>query len=105
MAETAAKLVDRVIPEVPVRQWVLSMPWRLRFLLASHPELCQLVRRSFLRAVFRFYRSLLEREGIAQGSQLSGALPLRGRVLGQSDGCAKGPSPSKSRAARKREDG
>ena len=67
MAESAAKLVDRVIPEVPVRQWVLSMPWRLRFLLASDPNLCQVARRSFLRAVFRFYRSLLEREGIADG--------------------------------------
>ena len=67
MAETAAKLVDRVIPEVPVRQWVLSMPWRLRFLLASDPQLCQVVRRSFLRAVFRFYRALLAREGIPSG--------------------------------------
>ncbi|MFT7679924.1 MAG: hypothetical protein ACI8QC_003929 [Planctomycetota bacterium] len=43
------------------------MPWRLRFLLASDPELCQVVRRSFLRAVFAFYRSLLEPEGIAEG--------------------------------------
>ncbi|TDJ72856.1 MAG: hypothetical protein E2O39_05975, partial [Planctomycetota bacterium] len=46
MAETAAKLVDRVLPEVPVRQWVLSMPWRLRYLLASDPALCSAVRRS-----------------------------------------------------------
>ena len=43
------------------------MPWRLRFLLASDPQLCQVVRRSFLRAVFRFHRSLLEREGVACG--------------------------------------
>jgi hypothetical protein len=26
MADTAAHLVDRVFPEVPVRQWVLSLP-------------------------------------------------------------------------------
>jgi hypothetical protein len=26
MADTAAHLVDRVVPEVPVRQWVLSLP-------------------------------------------------------------------------------
>lgn len=26
MAETAAHLVDHVLPEVPVRQWVLSLP-------------------------------------------------------------------------------
>ncbi len=65
MAETAAKLVDRVLPEVPVRQWVLSMPWRLRYLLASDPALCAAVRRSFLRAVFAFYSSRLEREGLS----------------------------------------
>ncbi|TMA82461.1 MAG: hypothetical protein E6J72_02650 [Deltaproteobacteria bacterium] len=33
MAERAAHLVDRVIPTVPVRQWVLSLPHRLRYLL------------------------------------------------------------------------
>src|SRR5438477_1064199 len=34
MADTAAHLVDRVIPAVPVRQWVLSLPYSLRFRLA-----------------------------------------------------------------------
>ena len=29
MAERAAHLVDHVFPEVPVRQWVLSLPHRL----------------------------------------------------------------------------
>jgi hypothetical protein len=31
MADTAAHLVDRVLPEVPVRQWVLSLPFALRY--------------------------------------------------------------------------
>ncbi len=39
MAETAAWLVDRVIPKVSVRQWVLSFPIPLRSLFAVHPEL------------------------------------------------------------------
>jgi len=39
MAESAALLVDEVFPEVPVRQWVLSFPFQLRFLLVRHPEL------------------------------------------------------------------
>jgi hypothetical protein len=39
MAQTAACLVDRVIPRVPVRQWVLSFPIPLRILFADHPEL------------------------------------------------------------------
>ena len=39
MAETAAYLVECVIPRVPVRQWVLSFPIPLRSLFAVHPEL------------------------------------------------------------------
>jgi hypothetical protein len=39
MAETAAHLVDRVIPPVPVRQWVLSFPIPLRILFAAQPQL------------------------------------------------------------------
>src|SRR5438128_5658333 len=34
MTEQAAHLVDEVLPRVPVRQWVLTMPHRLRYLLA-----------------------------------------------------------------------
>ena len=39
MSQTAAHLVDHVIPQVPVRQWVLSLPIPLRLLLAAQPEL------------------------------------------------------------------
>ena len=34
MADTAAHLVDRVFPIVPVRQWVLSLPFALRYRMA-----------------------------------------------------------------------
>lgn len=36
MAESAALLVDEVSPEQPVRQWVLSFPFPLRFLPRAH---------------------------------------------------------------------
>ena len=36
MADTAAHLVERVLPEVPVRQWVLSFPYSIRFSLNPH---------------------------------------------------------------------
>ena len=39
MASTAVHLMEEVMPQVPVRQWVLSLPIPLRYLLASHPEL------------------------------------------------------------------
>jgi hypothetical protein len=39
MAETAALLTDEVLPRKPLRQWVLSLPFALRFLLATDPEM------------------------------------------------------------------
>jgi hypothetical protein len=33
MVETAAHLTDHVFPHLPVRQWVLSVPKRLRYFL------------------------------------------------------------------------
>ena len=39
MSESAAHLVDQVFPHVPVRQWVLSFPMSVRFILARHPRL------------------------------------------------------------------
>jgi hypothetical protein len=38
MVETAALLVDHVLPHRPIRQWVLSFPCPLRFVLANHPQ-------------------------------------------------------------------
>jgi hypothetical protein len=52
MAETAAHLVDRVIPEVSVRQWVLSVPFALRYRLAYDKALVRDVLQIFARAVF-----------------------------------------------------
>jgi hypothetical protein len=43
MSQTAAHLVDVVIPHVPVRQWVLSLPIPLRVLLAPNAKLRALV--------------------------------------------------------------
>jgi hypothetical protein len=43
MAETAATLADEVLPERPLRQWVLSLPMALRFLLATRPAVLSAV--------------------------------------------------------------
>ena len=54
MSDTAAHLVDEVLPDVPVRQWVLSFPFQIRYLLAYDPKLCCAVRRIFVRSVLGF---------------------------------------------------
>jgi hypothetical protein len=52
MADTAANLVDRVLPEVPIRQWVLTLPYPLRYRCAYDAALTSEVLRAFLRALF-----------------------------------------------------
>ena len=49
MAETAAHLVDHIIPPLPVRQWVRSVPKRLRWYLAREPQALSPVLRILLR--------------------------------------------------------
>jgi hypothetical protein len=39
MAESGALLVDDVLPHEPIRQWVLSFHFQLRFLFASYPQI------------------------------------------------------------------
>ncbi|MDX1388822.1 MAG: transposase zinc-binding domain-containing protein, partial [Acidobacteriota bacterium] len=56
MADTAAHLVDRVLPEAPVRQWVLSLPFSLRYRLAYDAHLTRDVLRIFVRRVFASLR-------------------------------------------------
>jgi len=51
MAETAAYLTDYVLPRAPMRQWVLSVPKRVRYFLRHRPETIAAVLRIFLRAV------------------------------------------------------
>jgi hypothetical protein len=57
MADTAAHLVDQVLPPVPVRQWVLSLPFELRYRLAWDGGLLSRVLAAFLRVVLGWYRT------------------------------------------------
>ena len=73
MAQTAAHLVDHVIPHVPVRQWVLSLPIPLRLLLAAQPKLVTPV----LQVVHRVItRHLLGQAGLKAEEADSGAVTL-----------------------------
>jgi hypothetical protein len=57
MTATAAHVVDNVFPlNVPVRQWVVSLPMQLRYLLAYDADLCGRAVTLFVREVFRWYR-------------------------------------------------
>jgi len=51
MVETAAHLTDHVLPELPLRQWVLAVPKRLRHFLVRDADLQGAALRLFLRAM------------------------------------------------------
>jgi len=53
MAQTAAHLVDHVVPPVPVRQWVISVPKRLRGMLADRPPAVAALTKIFLDEIER----------------------------------------------------
>ena len=66
MTERAAHLVDHVIPDVPVRQWVLTLPHRVRYLLAWRHDLCKAVVRVLLREVYRHQRTRARERGLTE---------------------------------------
>jgi hypothetical protein len=64
MAERAAHLVDHVLPDVPIRQWVLTLPPRLRYVLAWRHELCRAVVRLLHPAIERHLRGWARDSGL-----------------------------------------
>jgi hypothetical protein len=80
MSQTAAHLVARVIPHVPVRQWVrvcqLRLPIPLRVLLAAQPELVTPVQQVVQRVV---ERHLLDHTGLKSDEGQGGAVMLNQR--------------------------
>ena len=80
MAERAAHLIDHVFPRVPVRQWVLSLPHRLRYRLAWDHALCRAVVGCTMRAILGFLRRRARNAGVADGR--SGAVTIVQRFGG-----------------------
>ena len=66
-AERAAHLVDHVFPPVPVRRWTLSLPHRLRYLLAYDHALCRAVVGTYMRGVLGHLRREAARAGVPGG--------------------------------------
>jgi len=73
MAESAALLADEVLPHQPIRQWVLSVPIPLRFLLASRPDIMSKV----LGIVYRTLAThLIHQAGYTKATARTGAVTL-----------------------------
>jgi len=66
MCNGAAHLVDHVIPDVPVRQWVLSVPFELRLLLACRADAFGAITSLFVSEVFRWQRERAREDGLTK---------------------------------------
>jgi hypothetical protein len=73
MADTAALLVDEVLPERPLRQRALSLPYPLRFLLATNPAALTQVLDVAYRTISGF---LLQRAAPTRATGATGAMTL-----------------------------
>jgi len=73
MAQTAGHLVEQVIPWVPVRQWVVSVPMPLRYWMASSQDLTATVHTIIRTTIGQYYVNQaatrgLERQKLQPGS-------------------------------------
>jgi hypothetical protein len=80
MNAQAAHLVDHVLPAVPLRQWVLTVPFEIRALLAFDPKLLSLLRRIYVQETLRFFEAQLASTGVHQPR--GGAVNFAHRVDG-----------------------
>jgi hypothetical protein len=82
MADTAAHLVDHVLPKAPYRLWTLSLPKRMRVRVVADPPLLTKVISMFLRTIMSYQRRRARALGVRR--PLSGAVTfvqLLGSVL------------------------
>jgi hypothetical protein len=77
MAQTAAHLVDHVIPPVPVRQWVISVPKRLRGFLADRPAAVAALTKIFLAEIERLLGAAA---GVTSDAAPAAARPRLGAI-------------------------
>ena len=77
MCNEAAHVVDHVIPRIPVRQFVLSVPFELLLLLASRANAFGAVTSIFMQEVFRWQRERAREAGLH--NPRSGAVAMQHR--------------------------
>ncbi len=73
MTDSAALLADEVLPAKPIRQWVLSLRFALRFLLATNPEALTRVLRIVYRTILAY---ILKEARLTRASGATGAVTL-----------------------------
>jgi hypothetical protein len=68
MCDEAATVTDRILPNVPIRQWVMSLPLELRGLAALKPDVLTALGRIFAEEIARTTKRLAAVPGAETGS-------------------------------------
>jgi len=66
MNSEAAHLVDVVLPEINYRQWVLSFPYKLRFLMARNQKLTNRALKIYLQTIRAFQKKKAKKAGLGK---------------------------------------
>jgi len=74
MAQTAAHLVEQVIPWVPTRQWVVSVPVPLRYWMAASQELTAKVHTIIRTTIGQYYVNKAVTRGLARANIQPGSV-------------------------------
>ncbi len=68
MCDEAANITDRILPSAPVRQWVMSLPFELRGLAATKPDVLTALGRIFAEEVARATKRIANVAGAETGA-------------------------------------
>jgi Putative transposase/Transposase zinc-binding domain len=79
MAQTAAHLVERVLPWVPTRQWVVSVPVPLRYWMAASQELTAQVHTIIRTTIGQYYVNKAVARGLKRASLQPGSVTFMQR--------------------------
>ena len=82
MAEMAAHLVEQVIPWVPTRQWVVSVPIPLRYWMAPSRELTARVHTIIRRTIGQYYVNQAVKHGATRATVHPGSVTFLQRFGG-----------------------
>jgi hypothetical protein len=79
MAQTAAHLVEQVIPWVPTRQWVVSVPIPLRYWMAASQELTAKVHTIIRTTIGQYYVNQAVARGVPRAQVQPGSVTFMQR--------------------------
>lgn len=68
MNDEANHIINNVIPEITTRQWVLSFPYKIRYVLAHNKKLTNELLTIFIRTIESYQRKRIQNKNAKVGA-------------------------------------